>query len=176
MCKKRPARGQGQSAEFLIWSLPGGPCDSRFRANVPHNDGGQGRHPGQKIIGLTIRPPRCKISAEQQKLHPVLPLKRGVGKGHGQVKMSSILFKETKERHMPLYEYLCKSCGHTFEALCSLDAASQRCPKCGKEKTERVLSVTAPNPKARKQGCPGPTEGSPCMTGGMGCCRGCQGN
>lgn len=43
---------------------------------------------------------------------------------------------------MPLYEYRCTSCGHTFEKIQSFSAAPERvCPKCG---GELIRPVTAP--------------------------------
>jgi len=46
---------------------------------------------------------------------------------------------------MPIYEYVCKSCGLEFEKLTTLAKAheTQECPKCGNQTGERVLSVTS---------------------------------
>lgn len=44
---------------------------------------------------------------------------------------------------MPIYEYRCENCGHTFEQRERLDehAAHQaRCPKCGSEHLAHVFS------------------------------------
>ncbi len=43
---------------------------------------------------------------------------------------------------MPLYEYLCYKCGNSFEKLRRIadDDKELRCPACGSEKIERVLS------------------------------------
>jgi len=43
---------------------------------------------------------------------------------------------------MPVYEYRCKKCGHTFEKLVlrKQEEADLRCPKCN-SKVERVMSV-----------------------------------
>ena len=43
---------------------------------------------------------------------------------------------------MPVYEYVCKACGHEFEKLTPLASAhlTSECPKCGAKKGERVLS------------------------------------
>ncbi|RMD69449.1 MAG: zinc ribbon domain-containing protein [Gammaproteobacteria bacterium] len=44
---------------------------------------------------------------------------------------------------MPIYEYQCKECDHRLEALQNLnDPPLTRCPECGKETLEKVLSVT----------------------------------
>ncbi|AEF83890.1 type I antifreeze protein [Treponema primitia ZAS-2] len=41
---------------------------------------------------------------------------------------------------MPTYEYECKSCGHSFEAVQSMkDEALKECPLCGKE-IRRVIN------------------------------------
>lgn len=43
---------------------------------------------------------------------------------------------------MPIYEYLCKSCGHEFEALVRKTGAPV-CPSCGATDLERLLSLPA---------------------------------
>ncbi len=44
---------------------------------------------------------------------------------------------------MPLYEYKCVKCGHRFEKIESVSAATtKKCPKCG-AKAERQLSAPA---------------------------------
>ena len=44
---------------------------------------------------------------------------------------------------MPLYEYKCAKCGHTFEKIEPVSASeSQKCPKCG-AKAQRLLSPPA---------------------------------
>jgi len=43
---------------------------------------------------------------------------------------------------MPLYEYTCKQCDHTFEALV-FDGEAVECPQCHAERVERLLSVPA---------------------------------
>jgi putative FmdB family regulatory protein len=51
---------------------------------------------------------------------------------------------------MPVYEYLCRSCGKPFELIESVsrhDAAKVRCPECKSKKVERrwspVFAVTS---------------------------------
>jgi len=46
---------------------------------------------------------------------------------------------------MPLYEYFCRECRKTFEALRRLsdDDADVRCPHCGSEKVDRKFSTFA---------------------------------
>ncbi len=42
---------------------------------------------------------------------------------------------------MPTYEYECGACGHRFEKYQSMtEKAIKKCPKCGKAKSERVIS------------------------------------
>ena len=43
---------------------------------------------------------------------------------------------------MPLYEYACKKCDHTFEALVFGDEAVE-CPECASGRVEKLLSVPA---------------------------------
>ncbi len=42
---------------------------------------------------------------------------------------------------MPIYEFRCKECGHTFERLVFATGSmeEERCPRCGRE-AERILS------------------------------------
>jgi len=44
---------------------------------------------------------------------------------------------------MPIYEYICKECGNEFEELVFSQDASAPCPKCGSEKTEKLMSACA---------------------------------
>ena len=45
---------------------------------------------------------------------------------------------------MPLYEYLCRNCGHRFEQIQRFsDPIQKRCPKCRKLKLEKLLSAPA---------------------------------
>ena len=46
---------------------------------------------------------------------------------------------------MPVYEFVCESCGHRFEELVGShvgrEAADVACPECGSAKVERQLST-----------------------------------
>lgn len=43
---------------------------------------------------------------------------------------------------MPMYEYECKQCGHTFEKLVFVsDSSKVRCPKCGGAQNEQLFST-----------------------------------
>ncbi len=45
---------------------------------------------------------------------------------------------------MPIYEYACAACGHTFEEWQKMsDAPVRTCPKCKKKKVEKLISQTA---------------------------------
>ncbi|HNR39685.1 MAG TPA: zinc ribbon domain-containing protein [Acidobacteriota bacterium] len=60
---------------------------------------------------------------------------------------------------MPLYEYFCRECRKSFEALRRLsdDDADVRCPHCGSEKVDREFSTFASAGSPGHAGCgPGP--------------------
>ena len=43
---------------------------------------------------------------------------------------------------MPIYEFKCEACGHTFEKLMEMDAPKPRkCPECGKLKLEKQVTA-----------------------------------
>jgi putative FmdB family regulatory protein len=43
---------------------------------------------------------------------------------------------------MPFYEYQCKNCGHTLEAMQKVnDAPLRKCPECGKSQLTRLMSA-----------------------------------
>ena len=44
---------------------------------------------------------------------------------------------------MPLYEYQCKPCDHTFETLIRSPGEAAHCPKCGSMDVTKLLSVPA---------------------------------
>ena len=69
---------------------------------------------------------------------------------------------------MPLYEYSCQRCEHTFEALV-LNGEAVSCPECNGRKLERLLSVPA-KPRTQSQTLPRSCDPKlpPC---GPGCCR-----
>ena len=69
---------------------------------------------------------------------------------------------------MPLYEYTCRQCEHTFEALV-FNGDQVECPECQGDQLERLLSVPA-KPRAESQSLPTTCNPKlpPC---GPGCCR-----
>ncbi len=66
---------------------------------------------------------------------------------------------------MPLYEFTCRKCEHTFEALV-FDGEEVECPECRGRRVERLLSVPA-KPRSESQSLPmgcnpnGPPCGAP---------------
>ncbi len=44
---------------------------------------------------------------------------------------------------MPIFEYRCGDCGHEFEELVLESSGPARCPKCGKKKLAKLLSLPA---------------------------------
>ena len=45
---------------------------------------------------------------------------------------------------MPLYEYTCRDCSHTFESIVSAKRGEpDRCPRCDGRKVERVIALPA---------------------------------
>lgn len=45
---------------------------------------------------------------------------------------------------MPIYEYVCRSCGHALEALQKVgDAPLSRCPGCGAEELKKKVTAAA---------------------------------
>lgn len=56
---------------------------------------------------------------------------------------------------MPIYEYRCEDCGHQFEKIRSFSKKDEKieCPICGKENTERVLSVFSSGSSGYKRKC-----------------------
>lgn len=45
---------------------------------------------------------------------------------------------------MPLYDYSCRACGHTFDAIVTLRTADAvRCPECDGTDLERLLGLPA---------------------------------
>ena len=44
---------------------------------------------------------------------------------------------------MPIYEYVCKACGHEAEIMHKIsDPAPKKCPECGKPKLTKQMSAT----------------------------------
>ncbi len=73
---------------------------------------------------------------------------------------------------MPLFEYLCESCGHRFEHLARAGVVPT-CPKCQGDRLEKQLSVFEVSVPASSSGHSMPAD-SPCAScgipGGPGAC------
>ncbi|MEN6438439.1 MAG: zinc ribbon domain-containing protein [Syntrophobacter sp.] len=44
---------------------------------------------------------------------------------------------------MPIFEYLCVSCGHVFETIQYGNGEKVSCPKCGSPELSKLLSATS---------------------------------
>jgi putative FmdB family regulatory protein len=42
---------------------------------------------------------------------------------------------------MPIFEYRCRKCSHTFEKYSGGDESGGPCPKCGGSDSEKIFSV-----------------------------------
>jgi putative FmdB family regulatory protein len=52
--------------------------------------------------------------------------------------------RNSPEGTMPLYEYKCKACAHRFERIVKFsDAPLKKCPKCGKDAIQQLISAPA---------------------------------
>ena len=52
---------------------------------------------------------------------------------------------------MPLYEYTCRDCSHTFETLVSEKRGEpDRCPHCESRKVERLIALPAAGQGGRR--------------------------
>ena len=46
---------------------------------------------------------------------------------------------------MPLYEYTCRKCNHSFEALVTARAATAvKCPQCESDELDQLIGLPAP--------------------------------
>jgi len=75
---------------------------------------------------------------------------------------------------MPIFEYVCKTCGEEFEKLLPAVDAKTNCPKCGSKEVGKKLSRFAASVKnsgcPSKDICPGASSGG-CGCGHAGCCH-----
>ena len=70
---------------------------------------------------------------------------------------------------MPLYEYSCQDCEHTFETLV-YNGEAVECPQCNSGRLDRLLSVPA-KPKAESSSLPMSSCDPKLPPCGPGCCR-----
>lgn len=73
---------------------------------------------------------------------------------------------------MPLYEFHCANCGTQFEELVFSHDELPPCPKCGNEKTEKLISRPCRNRKSGFGADIPSMSGQPSSGGG---CAGCSG-
>ena len=52
---------------------------------------------------------------------------------------------------MPLYDYTCRKCSHTFEALVLGGRSPKACPECQSEEIERLISFPAVRSESTKE-------------------------
>jgi putative FmdB family regulatory protein len=52
---------------------------------------------------------------------------------------------------MPIYDYLCRECGHEFEGLVLKELEIPDCPSCDGKDLEQLLSMPSVHSEARKQ-------------------------
>jgi putative FmdB family regulatory protein len=69
---------------------------------------------------------------------------------------------------MPLYEYACADCQHTFEELVFGNESVDECPECRGKHVERLLSVPA-RPQSTELPLSCRRDAPPC--GAPNCCR-----
>jgi len=46
---------------------------------------------------------------------------------------------------MPIYEYECKSCGHSFERIMKVGEEAPACPACGERETKKRVAAFRTN-------------------------------
>lgn len=69
---------------------------------------------------------------------------------------------------MPIFEYLCESCGHKFEAIL-FGEQKPECPKCHTANLEKQLSTFAVNAKSSASPDAGCGQANCCRMSGGGC-------
>jgi putative FmdB family regulatory protein len=52
---------------------------------------------------------------------------------------------EEAEDSMPIYEYECKSCGHSFERITKVGEEAPACPACGADRPQRRIAAFRTN-------------------------------
>ena len=71
---------------------------------------------------------------------------------------------------MPIYEFLCKSCGHEFEELVLVSNKKIECPECGSRNLGKEFSTFGVGSAAPAGSCGTMSDRSCC---GTGTCPGC---
>lgn len=60
---------------------------------------------------------------------------------------------------MPLFDFVCQECEHSFETLVR-NGASVNCPECRSEKVQKMLPLPARPPESAANACK--SDGPPC--------------
>ena len=68
---------------------------------------------------------------------------------------------------MPIYEYICAACEHTFDLLQSMNATGAECPRCRQQAKRRISLFSAATTSDD-----GELSYIPGAGGGCGCCAG----
>lgn len=66
---------------------------------------------------------------------------------------------------MPIYEYRCEPCSHSFETLVRTGSDVPTCPQCGSARLDKLFSV----PASAQTGTSGRTNALPVAPQGPGC-------
>ncbi|SKA83259.1 FmdB family zinc ribbon protein [Desulfobaculum bizertense] len=72
---------------------------------------------------------------------------------------------------MPIHEFRCKKCGEEFEELVIGSSTSVKCPSCGSDKTEQLMSCC----RFSTNGSPSPVGSASSSSSSSGGCAGCSG-
>jgi putative FmdB family regulatory protein len=67
---------------------------------------------------------------------------------------------------MPIFEFRCKGCGEEFELLIGPSGEERRCPSCGSEDIEKLISTFSATSSSES--------GETRFIGGGSLCSGCQ--
>ncbi len=73
---------------------------------------------------------------------------------------------------MPIFEYVCRDCGKTFELIVRSGSGEPECPHCGSRGVAKKFSSFAVASAPARRGCAA-SDAAPCPHGGCGCGPGC---
>ena len=74
---------------------------------------------------------------------------------------------------MPLFDFICRSCGKAFEALV-MGGGKPRCPKCQSEDLEKQMSIFAHRSGDGASSSEGSSSGSGCSSCSSSNCSSCH--
>jgi putative FmdB family regulatory protein len=61
-----------------------------------------------------------------------------------------VLSVSTGNEHMPIYDYVCRDCGHEFEGFVRKETETPPCASCQSENLERLLAMPQVHSEGRK--------------------------